>query len=217
ATGNTILGNAIYSNDGLGIDLGGDEVTFNHAGLIAGPNNYQNYPLLSLVTSDGGQTRLGGILNSEANKSYVIDVLANESCDPTFFGEGKEYLGSFHVNTDEHGIAIFDEELALRGEVPVTVPEPLGITTTATEIVGETPSSTSEFSYCRPVSTSNLNWMQAKLVSGESQTQQYITDIFQEKWFKFPVQPGSTISINLTSLPGSAVSMHRDAHPIYDA
>ena len=57
STGNTIRGNAIFSNDSQGIDLGGDGVTFNHQGLIAGPNNYQNYPVLSLATSDGDTTR----------------------------------------------------------------------------------------------------------------------------------------------------------------
>ena len=54
----------------------------------------------------------------------------------------------------------------------------------------------SEFSYCRPLSTPNLNWAQAQTVSDDSQTEQYITDIFQEKWFKFPVQPGSTVVSN---------------------
>ena len=209
--GNAILGNSIFSNDNLGIDLGGDEVTFNHVGLIAGPNNYQNYPVLTVATSDGGMTRVGGTLESEANKTYSIDVFANDSCDPTFFGEGKIYLGSFWVTTNDQGFATFDVE------IEATVNEPIGITTTATEIVGEVPASTSEFSYCRPVSTSNLNWMQAQSVSEVSQTQQFITDIFQEKWFKFSVQPDSTVSIKLTSLPGSAVSLHRDPHPIYDA
>ena len=50
-TGNSIHGNAIFSNEGLGIDLGGDGVTFNHQGAINGPNNYQNYPVLFLATS----------------------------------------------------------------------------------------------------------------------------------------------------------------------
>src|SRR5215207_4244801 len=33
-TGNTILGNKVFSNEGPGIDLGGDGVTFNHMGAI---------------------------------------------------------------------------------------------------------------------------------------------------------------------------------------
>ena len=202
---NAILGNSIFSNSGLGIDLAGDGVTFNHQGVIDGPNNYQNYPVLSVATSTGDNTRVGGVLNSDPDQNYTIEVYANDSCDPSFFGEGQTYLGSFSVTTDSNGQAIFDQN------VGGTVVEPHGVTVTATGSNG-----TSEFSYCRPMATSNLNWVQAQLVESGSQTQQFITDIFQEKWFKIPVQPGSTISVKLTSLPGSAVSLHRDPFPIYD-
>ncbi|HZI32901.1 MAG TPA: right-handed parallel beta-helix repeat-containing protein, partial [Candidatus Binatia bacterium] len=90
-TGNTILGNSIFSNDGLGIDLGGDGLTFNHQGAISGPNNYQNYPVLFLATSNGSTTRLVGTLDSEANQNDTIRVYTNPACDPTFFGEGQSY------------------------------------------------------------------------------------------------------------------------------
>jgi CSLREA domain-containing protein len=205
-TDNTILGNSIFSNTGLDLDLAGDGVTFNHVGLIAGPNSYQNYPVLSLATSDGETTRVGGALESEANQTYTVEVFANDACHPTYFGGGKTFLGSFSVTTDADGVAIFDKQIA------AGVTEPFGISATATGSNG-----TSEFSYCRPLSTPNLNWVQAQMVSDPSQTQQFITDIFQEKWFKFPAQPGSTVSIKLTSLPGSAVSLHRDPYPIYEA
>jgi predicted outer membrane repeat protein len=198
--------NRIYANVGPDIDLGGDGVTFNHIGVIPGPNNYQNYPVLDLATSDGVATRILGRLDSEPDQDYTIDVFANETCHPTFFGGGKDYLGSFNVTTDASGYASFDQTL------PAGAIEPHGITTTAT---GE--NGTSEFSYCRPVATPNLNWVQAQEVPTTSQTGQFITDRFQEKWFKFPVQPGSTVSVKLTSLPGSAVSLHRDPYPIYNA
>ncbi|HJR79977.1 MAG TPA: choice-of-anchor Q domain-containing protein, partial [Anaerolineales bacterium] len=203
--GNSLLRNVIFSNSILGIDLGGDGVTFNHAGLIAGPNNYQNYPVLSLATSDGETTRVAGFLESEAGQNFTIDIFANDTCDSSFFGEGKTYLGSFSVTTNASGVAIFDEEIA------AGVTEPHGVSATASGSNG-----TSEFSYCRPSATPNLNWVQAQTVSDGSQTEQFITDIFQEKWFKFPVQPGSTVSVKLTSLPGSAVSLHRDPYPIYN-
>jgi hypothetical protein len=47
ATSNIVAGNRIFSNTGPGIDLNGDGVTFNHSGVVAGPNDYQNYPKLS--------------------------------------------------------------------------------------------------------------------------------------------------------------------------
>ena len=50
--GNAILGNSIYSNSALGIDLGGDGPTPNHTpGTVAGPNQLQNFPVLADVTS----------------------------------------------------------------------------------------------------------------------------------------------------------------------
>ncbi len=125
-TGNTIRGNTIFSNEGLGIDIAGDGVTFNHVGFVAGPNDYQNYPVMSVATSDGESMRVGGYLESEANQDYSIDIFANETCDPTFFGEGERYLGSFSVSTNESGLAIFDE-LISAGAI-----EPIGISATAT-------------------------------------------------------------------------------------
>ena len=216
-TGNIIRGNNIFSNDSLGIDLAHDEVTFNHAFdpefPISGPNNYQNFPVLTVATSDGGALRVGGFLESEPNQSYTLDVFANTTCDPSFFGEGESYLGSLTVTTDALGLVVFDTadpEFGF-GNLPVGIPEPQGVSVTATGSGG-----TSEFSYCRPVATPNLNWFDAQPFLGETQTQ-YITDIFQEKWFKFPVQPGGTVTVTLTSLPGSAVSLHRDPNPIYES
>lgn len=205
-TGNIIQGNDVYSNINLGIDLAVDGITFNHQGFVSGPNNYQNYPVLYLATSDGNTTRLKGILVSDADQSFVIDVYSNTTCDATEFGEGHTYFGSFTVNTDANGFASFDKPL------PGGATELLGISTTVTGANG-----TSEFSYCRPIATPNLNWVQAQAVTGASQTQQYITDRFQEKWFKFPVQPGSSVTVTLTSLPGSAVSLHRDPYIVYNA
>ena len=161
---------------------------------------------MTVATSDGESLRVGGYLESEANQDYNIDVFSNESCDPTFFGEGKSFLGSFSVATNASGVAVFDQNL------PAGVAEPFGISATVTGNNG-----TSEFSYCRPVATPNLNWAQAQEVSTDSQTQQYITDVFQEKWFKFPVQPGASVTVTLNSLPGSAISLHRDPHPIYNS
>jgi len=54
-TGNAILGNSIFSNGGIGIDLNADGVTLNDAGDVdTGPNNFQNFPVLTSVTSRSG-------------------------------------------------------------------------------------------------------------------------------------------------------------------
>jgi CSLREA domain-containing protein len=202
---NDIQNNSIHDNTGVGIDLGGDGASFDHLYALAGPNDYQNYPILNLATSDGNTLRLVGTLTSQPNQAYVLDIYSSPTCDATSFGEGQTYLGSFPVATDSSGNSSFDQTLAV-GAI-----EPHVITATATG-----PSGTSEFSYCRPVATPNLNWVQALAVSSGSSTQQYFTDRFQEKWFKFPVQPGDTVQVTLTGQPGSAISLHSDPNLIYN-
>src|SRR5208337_3391633 len=51
-TGNSILSNSIFGNGMLGIDL-----------VSPGPNNNQNYPVLTTVTSNGSVTHIQGMLN----------------------------------------------------------------------------------------------------------------------------------------------------------
>ena len=46
-TGNEIRLNSIFSNTGLGIDLGGDGVTLNNSAPHTGPNDYQNFPVIT--------------------------------------------------------------------------------------------------------------------------------------------------------------------------
>ena len=65
-TGNEIRLNSIFSNTGLGIDLGGDGVTLNNSAGHTGPNDYQNFPVITAVTSAGGVTTVTGSLNSTA-------------------------------------------------------------------------------------------------------------------------------------------------------
>ena len=50
-TGRTIRGNSIFGNGGLGIDLLNDGVTPNDLGdPDIGPNNLQNFPLVTTIT-----------------------------------------------------------------------------------------------------------------------------------------------------------------------
>jgi hypothetical protein len=61
-TGNAIVGNSIFSNGGLGIDLGEDGVTANdHCDPDTGPNSLQNYPVATNVTSVDGTTTIDWI------------------------------------------------------------------------------------------------------------------------------------------------------------
>src|SRR5262249_23980276 len=135
-TGNTIRGNAISSNGGLGIDLGlGYGVTPNDTGdTDTGPNGLQNFPVLSAAMASA-RTHVAGTLNSKPNATFTIDIYASVVPDGSGYGEGQHYLGSVDVHTDASGNSSpfsFDFNGDLTGQY---------ITATATGIEG-----TSEFS-----------------------------------------------------------------------
>jgi autotransporter-associated beta strand protein len=133
---NSIRANSIFSNGGLGIDLGEDGVTANHpGGVVAGPNNFQNYPVL-VTAFPGSSTAASGTLNALPNATFTLDFYANATPDPSGFGQGQRYLGSTQVVTDVLGNASFSEVTlgaSSAGE---------WLTATATDSAGDT----SEFS-----------------------------------------------------------------------
>jgi len=94
-TGNAVLSNAIFSNGGLGIDLGSDGVTANDTcDPDAGANNLQNFPALFQAAVDT-QTIEGNL--DSAGGSYTIEFFNNgpSGCDSFGFGEGKQAIVSF--------------------------------------------------------------------------------------------------------------------------
>ena len=114
---NAVLGNSIFSNGGLGIDLGGDGVTPNDPGDSDG---IQNYPVLtsaveyspgSVSTNFVAAATISGTLSSGANTVYHLEFFANSGLDDSGYGEGQRYLGSTEVTTDESGNASFTVSL----------------------------------------------------------------------------------------------------------
>ncbi len=108
ATGVSILSNSIHDNSRLGIDLGNDGVTPNTpGGPHPGPNNLQNFPVLTAVTSSAGSTAVTGTLNSAPNAPFTIQFFASPKANPSGYGEGQTYLGQLTVTTDAEGNASF--------------------------------------------------------------------------------------------------------------
>ncbi|MFZ4289021.1 cadherin domain-containing protein [Variovorax sp. HJSM1_2] len=112
-TGNSLLGNSIYGNTGLGIDLNVDGVTANDTGdADSGPNNLQNFPVLTVARTNGaGNFEITGTINSTANSYIRIEIFANTANDSTGYGEGQTYLGFVNVLTDGSGNATFSTTL----------------------------------------------------------------------------------------------------------
>jgi hypothetical protein len=137
-TGNTIRSNSIFANGGLGIDLGTDVVTVNDDGDgDTGPNNLQNFPVLSVVPSQTGHV-ITADLNSTPNATYTIEFFSNDQCDESGHGEGMTLHGTATLTTDNSGNGSVTPSTA-GAILPGTV-----FTATATDEDG----STSEFSRC---------------------------------------------------------------------
>ncbi|MBI3464285.1 MAG: hypothetical protein HY000_14695, partial [Planctomycetes bacterium] len=111
STGNSIRGNAIHHNGGLGIDLAFDGVTANDPGdADAGPNGLQNFPVLSAGSILGNVLNVTGTFNGAASSQYTIEFFANAAADASGHGEGEVFLGARTVTTGADGNASIDEQ-----------------------------------------------------------------------------------------------------------
>ena len=100
-----VIGNSIFSNGRLGINLGpGDGVTPNDTGDgDTGVNGQQNFPVISMATLDGGTVTIRFTLNSRPNARYLIQLFASPAADVSGFGEGKRYIGGIEATSDALG------------------------------------------------------------------------------------------------------------------
>ncbi len=134
AINNRVLANEIYANGWFAIDLAPFGVTPNDAGdSDTGPNNLQNFPVISAVTPTGLVT--GTIDTITGNPAVRIEFFASSACDSSNHGEGEKYLGFVNAATPGNFSFTFDPADA--------VGKPF-ITATATDADGNT----SEFSRC---------------------------------------------------------------------
>lgn len=147
SAGNAIRANAIFNNNGIGIDLAAPGATANDAGdTDTGPNNLQNSPTLTAANSTGF---ISGTLNSTPSTTFAIDFFRNTSADGTT-SEGRIYIGSVTASTDAGGNASFTFT------TPATLSVGQFITATATatgtaSFAPQTVGDTSEFSNAQAV------------------------------------------------------------------
>ena len=138
ATNNAILGNSIFSNGRLGIDLGtyGIDANDNCDG-DGGANQQQNFPVLQEAQA-GSNVWVRGSLNSIPNRTYLVQFFANPTVDSSGYGEGEIFLGNTWVALGGSCSTNFTCTL------PVAVPVGYWISATATDPANNT----SEFAAC---------------------------------------------------------------------
>ncbi len=141
SVGNQLSRNLIFSNGGLGIDLGTAGISFNDpCDGDSGGNLLQNYPVLTQVVSAAG-TAIRGVMNGTPNSTFLLQFFANATCHNSGHGEGQIYLGDAQVVLGPQCTSNF------RTDLPVRVPAGFAVTATATDAAGNT----SEFSACTTV------------------------------------------------------------------
>jgi len=129
---NSVQGNSIFFNSGLGIDLHGDGVTENDPGDgDTGPNNLQNFPVLNSAIIKYGRLTVSGTIDTQNPETVTLEFFANSVADPSGHGEGFKFLGS--AQPDAQG----EFTVTLRHVIPGFF-----ISATATDAEGNT----SEFS-----------------------------------------------------------------------
>lgn len=127
---------SIYSNLGLGIDIGADGVTPNDADES---DFLQNFPVITSAVNDGGTIAVEATVQTSPDREVDFDFFVSPQCDASRHGEGKTYIGSGSAVTDSSGNAVVAE--AFPGSIPA------GHVVTATAIG---PMFQSEFSLCSP-------------------------------------------------------------------
>ncbi|HEX5399350.1 MAG TPA: right-handed parallel beta-helix repeat-containing protein, partial [Verrucomicrobiae bacterium] len=139
---NLISGNSIFSNAGLGIDLGANGVTPNvdcEVGQAMAANAGQNYPVLTNIYT-GTATQIRGTLNSGKGKTYLLQFFSDPSANASGYGEGQVFLGQTNLTLGATCSSNFTVLL------PVLVPAGWVVTATATDPANNT----SEFSAWLP-------------------------------------------------------------------
>ena len=108
----------------------------------SGPNDVQNYPVLTSAASqrpdEPDQSRARS--TPQQNTSFTIQFFASPTADPSGYGEGQIYLGQTTVTTDSTYNAAIDYVFS------ETIPTGYAVTATATDPLGNT----SEFAHDIP-------------------------------------------------------------------
>ena len=110
-TNDLISGNSIYGNLHLGIDLGSTGTTLPNGSGPSGPNESQNYPVLTAVNITGSNALVSGSLTANSNETYTLEFFSNTTADLSGHGQGQTYLGSTTVMTNGSGVASFSVSL----------------------------------------------------------------------------------------------------------
>jgi len=141
-TGNRVTQNHIYDNGILGIAIDEPNVIPNDPlDADTGANGRQNFPTVESALISGDNAVVMGTMQGAANTHYQIEMFANDTCDPSGYGEGQRFMVDTTATTDGTGSAEFHGGVSVSSFL---LTPGMFITATATDPNG----STSGFSQC---------------------------------------------------------------------
>jgi hypothetical protein len=144
-TRNSVLGNAIFGNAPLQLDIAEQGPEENDPlDPDLGGNFRQNHPIIHSAAFAGGGIGLVATLASEPLQDYRVEFFQATACSPTGLGGASLFLGAQQVTTDAAGLAEIDFGVAAANANGV-------VTAIATAADG----SSSEFSPCHAISGPN--------------------------------------------------------------
>lgn len=140
-TNNLIRGNSIYSNELLGIDLGGDGVTPNDVlDPDTGANMFQNYPrILSATTNGAADLVFSYDFSSVTGQTYHLEFFINDQADPFGYGQGQYFLYYTNLYTASGSFTFYNKTVGATvhtGQfVTATMTDPFGNSSEFSEAV----------------------------------------------------------------------------------
>ena len=133
---NEVLGNKISANAGLGVDLIGTGANHGQVAPVvtSAVRSFQVISTSPLIVRQV-TTIQGTLANTGGSSSFVVDLYANDACDPSGVGEGQVFIRTVSV--------------AANGAFSTSTTAPTGSVVTA--IARSPDGDSSEFSVCRSV------------------------------------------------------------------
>jgi hypothetical protein len=167
-----------------------DGANIGHTTLTTTVASALGVPNLSQAVPQADHTLVAGVLKATPSTTFHLRFVTSASCTDGVIGSDAVTFATADAVTNATGDAYFG------GSV-------LNTATLATYVAAQVvpPGGSSEVGPCIVASADNDQWPRALDISGAASTNGFVDVSGRARWYKFSVQPGSHVTVNLSSLP----------------